>query len=115
LIGERPGLTAPDSLGIYLTFDPRAGRLDSQRNCISNVHGGGLAYAAAAATLAWLMSRARTLRLTGVELKEDAPRVDAPRVDAPALDASGVDTARSAGPGAALPDGGPAQLPSVPR
>jgi ethanolamine ammonia-lyase small subunit len=104
LIGERPGLTAPDSLGIYLTFDPRIGRLDSQRNCISNVHGGGLPYEAAASTLAWLMSRARTLRLTGIALKEDAPRVAAPRVAAP----------RSADSSAVSPDAGPSPLPSLP-
>jgi ethanolamine ammonia-lyase small subunit len=72
LIGERPGLSAPDSLGIYLTHGPRIGRLDAERNCISNVHGGGLDCESAAATLAWLMARARALQLTGVALKEDA-------------------------------------------
>jgi ethanolamine ammonia-lyase small subunit len=74
LIGERPGLTVPNSLGIYLTYEPRIGRRDSERNCISNIHADGLSYEAAAEKLAWLMTQARTLKLTGVALKEDAPR-----------------------------------------
>jgi ethanolamine ammonia-lyase small subunit len=73
LIGERPGLSVPNSLGAYLTYDPRVGRRDSERNCISNVHGDGLSYAAAADKLHWLMYQARLLQLTGIELKEDAP------------------------------------------
>ena len=72
-IGERPGLSVPNSLGLYLTYAPRVGRPDSERNCISNIHADGLSYAAAAAKLVWLMTQARTLRLTGVALKEDAP------------------------------------------
>jgi ethanolamine ammonia-lyase small subunit len=70
LIGERPGLTAPDSLGVYLTYDPRVGRTDAQRNCISNVRPEGLPYAQAARNLHFLMSEARLRKLTGVELKE---------------------------------------------
>jgi ethanolamine ammonia-lyase small subunit len=73
LIGERPGLSVPDSLGIYLTYGPRVGRRDSERNCISNIHAAGLSYDAAAEKLAWLMTQARAARLTGVALKEDAP------------------------------------------
>ena len=73
LIGERPGLSVANSLGIYLTYEPRLGRRDSERNCISNVHGDGLSYAAAADKLEWLMTQSRNLRLTGVSLKEDAP------------------------------------------
>lgn len=73
LIGERPGLTVPNSLGAYLTYAPQLGRRDSERNCISNIHADGLTYRAAAEKLAWLMSQARIRRLTGVELKEDAP------------------------------------------
>jgi ethanolamine ammonia-lyase small subunit len=70
LIGERPGLSAADSLGVYLTFAPRPGRVDSERNCISNIRPpDGLDYGAAAAQLAALMTAARTLGKTGVELK----------------------------------------------
>ena len=72
LIGERPGLSAPDSLGVYLTYEPRRGRRDSERNCISNIHAqGGMPYAVAAAKLAWLMRQARHRGLTGVALKDE--------------------------------------------
>jgi ethanolamine ammonia-lyase small subunit len=73
LIGERPGLSVADSLGVYLTYLPRIGRLDSERNCISNIHADGLSYDAAADMLAWLMTEARTRKLTGVGLKDDRP------------------------------------------
>ena len=72
LIGERPGLSSPDSMGIYLTWAPRVGCTDAQRNCISNVRGAGLAPQAAALQLYQLMSGARRLKLTGVGLKVDA-------------------------------------------
>jgi ethanolamine ammonia-lyase small subunit len=72
LIGERPGLTAPDSLGIYLTYDPRPGRTEAERNCISNVRPEGLPYELAGRKLHFLMSEARARKLTGVALKEDA-------------------------------------------
>ncbi|MDB5370764.1 MAG: Ethanolamine ammonia-lyase light chain [Roseomonas sp.] len=79
LIGERPGLSAADSLGIYLTYAPRLGRRDSERNCISNIHpGDGLSYEVAAAKLAWLMTEARHRRLTGVALKDDVPALEGP-------------------------------------
>ena len=70
LIGERPGLSSPDSLGIYLTWQPRPGRSDAERNCISNIRPEGLGYDAAARRLWWLCGQARQLRLTGVQLKD---------------------------------------------
>ncbi len=74
LIGERPGLSADDAVGIYLTFAPRPGiTKDSDRNCISNVRPGGLPLVDAAHRLAWLVSESRRIKLTGVGLKEDAP------------------------------------------
>jgi ethanolamine ammonia-lyase small subunit len=76
VIGERPGLTAADAIGIYLTWQPRPGvTRDSDRNCISNVRPGGLTLADAAHRLAWLMTQARTLGATGIALKEDAPHL----------------------------------------
>ena len=73
LIGERPGLSAPDSLGIYLTYGPHRGRTDAERNCISNVRPEGLAHAAAAHKLAWMMVEARRRGLSGIGLREEAP------------------------------------------
>ncbi len=72
LIGERPGLSSPDSLGIYLTWAPQVGRTDAQRNCISNVRAGGLGIDAAAAKLCQLLQKSRALQCTGVALKDDA-------------------------------------------
>jgi ethanolamine ammonia-lyase small subunit len=68
LIGERPGLTSPDSLGVYVTWDPRPGRTDAERNCISNIRTEGLSYAAAAEMLYMLMNTARARRITGISL-----------------------------------------------
>ena len=73
LIGERPGLSAADSLGIYLTWQPRPGRTDAERNCISNIRPAGLPVAQAAAKLLWLIEAMRRLCLTGVALKDDQP------------------------------------------
>lgn len=72
LIGERPGLSVANSLGVYLTWEPRVGRRDSERNCLSNIHADGLGYAAAADKLCWLMTEARRRKLSGVDLKEEA-------------------------------------------
>ncbi len=69
LIGERPGLSTPESLGTYLTFAPHPGRLDAERNCVSNVHPVGLSYRAAAHLLSILIREALRQQLTGVSLK----------------------------------------------
>lgn len=72
LIGERPGLGAPDTMGIYVTFDPRPGRTDAERNCISNVRPEGLDYPRAAHKLLWLIREGLQRRYTGIALKEQA-------------------------------------------
>jgi len=76
LIGERPGLSAPDSMGIYMTWAPRVGLTDERRNCISNVRPAGLGYAQAAARLHYLLGQAQLRQLSGVALKDETTQED---------------------------------------
>ena len=70
LLGERPGLKSPDSLGAYLTYAPRVGRTDAERNCVSNIRDGGLTYEQATYKLLHLLAGARAGGGTGVALKD---------------------------------------------
>jgi ethanolamine ammonia-lyase small subunit len=81
LIGERPGLSSPDSMGLYMTWAPRVGLADASRNCISNVRPAGLGYAQAAHKLHYLLEQARARGLSGVALKDDTDGGPACRVD----------------------------------
>ena len=86
VIGERPGLSVADSLGIYLTHLPRPGRTDADRNCISNIHPpDGLGYHRAARTTAALISGARQLGRSGVALKDTSPALLGDDGDQPEL------------------------------
>jgi len=72
LIGERPGLSSPDSLGAYMTYKPYWGRLESERNCISNIRPAGLSYSRAAFKLAWLIEAAFSMHKSGTALKDQS-------------------------------------------
>ncbi|MCB1521611.1 MAG: ethanolamine ammonia-lyase subunit EutC [Hyphomicrobiaceae bacterium] len=72
MIGERPGLSSPDSLGLYLTYAPHPGRTDGERNCISNIRGAGMSVDEAAHRAAWLMREALLRGMTGVALKDES-------------------------------------------
>jgi ethanolamine ammonia-lyase small subunit len=72
LIGERPGLSSPDSLGVYITWEPRSGRKDAERNCISNIREQGLSYTAAASRLHYYMDEAARRHMTGLGIKDPA-------------------------------------------
>jgi ethanolamine ammonia-lyase small subunit len=75
LIGERPGLSAPDSMGAYLTWQPHPNTADADRNCISNIRPDGIGYADAAHKLAYMLRAMRARRVSGVALKDDSDRL----------------------------------------
>lgn len=85
VLGERPGLGSPDSLGAYFTYAPVPGRTDAERNCVSNIRPQGLTPSAAARKLHALLHASRTLKLSGVRLKDDTPLPSSPEVGVPQI------------------------------
>jgi ethanolamine ammonia-lyase small subunit len=83
LLVERPGLSSPDSLGAYLTWAPAPGRVDSERNCVSNIRPEGLAVPDAARRLAWLVRASLQRRLSGIGLKDESGSPAIPTAAAP--------------------------------
>ena len=83
LIGERPGLTSSDSLGIYLTWDPVIGRTDAERNCLSNIRPEGLPYADAVGRLLYLATEAKRRQCTGIALKDESSSLALPHAPSP--------------------------------
>jgi ethanolamine ammonia-lyase small subunit len=104
LLGERPGLSAPDSLGIYLTFGPQPGNSDAQRNCISNIHAAGQSHAQAADTLVYLMQAARQRRLSGIQLKDYRPAIGEAPLHVQESTTGAVDQGFAIKPGNGVPD-----------
>jgi len=81
LLGERPGLATPESLGAYFTYEPRTGRTDADRNCISNIHADGLSGETAAALLKSLVVQSIRSKVGGVSLSQQIAELDAGQLD----------------------------------
>ena len=81
--GMRPGLSAPDSLGAYLTYAPKVGRSDAERNCVSNIHAAGLSSEEAAFKVGWLVREGLGRKVTGVALKDESGDASLQRIAKP--------------------------------